>query len=101
MSINKHQVWKRKCYNLDFVLNFFTLRNEKNNIFSSKNKVYKEITFEKISSKTSLDIEYLENLIENLIISKEIDAVINGDTLIFRKTIPESKKREMGTASKK
>ena len=62
---------------------------------------YKEITFEKISSKTSLDIEYLENLIENLIISKEIDAVINGDTLIFRKTIPESKKREMGTASKK
>jgi len=62
---------------------------------------YEEITFEKISSKTGLDIEYLENLIENLIISKEIDAVINGHTLIFRKTITESKKREIGTASKK
>jgi hypothetical protein len=62
---------------------------------------YKEITFEKISSKTGLDIEYLENLIENLIISKEIDAEIIGDTLIFKKSISESKIRELGIASRR
>jgi len=53
---------------------------------------YKEINFEKISSKVGLEIKYLENIVENMIINKEIDAEIHGDTLSFKKTIPELKK---------
>ncbi|MFX0074710.1 MAG: leucine-rich repeat domain-containing protein [Candidatus Hermodarchaeota archaeon] len=58
---------------------------------------YKEITFEKISSKTGLGIEYLENLVEDLIFNREIDAKIDGGTLIFKKAVPVSniKQREI------
>lgn len=62
--------------------------------------VYKEINFEKISSKIGLEIKYLGNLVEDMIINKEIDAEINGDTLIFKKAIPESKKEEKKLALK-
>jgi hypothetical protein len=48
-----------------------------------------------------LDIEYLENLVEDLIFSKEINAEINGDTLIFKKSVPVSKIREIGITPKK
>ena len=43
-------------------------------------------------SKTGLDIEYLENLVEDMIINKEVEAEIHGNTLIFKKIVPESKK---------
>lgn len=54
--------------------------------------VYKEIKLEKISSKVGLEIKYIENIVEDMIINKEIDAEIHGDTLSFKKTIPEIKK---------
>jgi len=62
--------------------------------------VYKEINFEKLSSKIGLESKYLENIVEDLIFNKEIDAEIHGDTLIFEKTIPESKKEEKKIALK-
>ena len=62
--------------------------------------VYKEIKLEKISSKIGLEIKSLENIVEDMIINKEIDAAIHGDTLSFKKTIPESKKEEKKLALK-
>jgi len=53
--------------------------------------VYKEIKIDKISSKIGLDLEYIENLIEEMIINKEIEAEIDEDSLIFKKSIPKSK----------
>ncbi len=53
--------------------------------------VYKEIKIDKISSRIGLDLEYILNLIEEMIINKEIKAEINENILIFKKSTPESK----------
>jgi len=68
------------------------IRNEAIQHIKKLSIAYKEIKFEKMSSKTGLDIEYLENLIEEMIINKEVEAEIHGNTLIFKKIVPESKK---------
>ena len=47
--------------------------------------IYSEITFDKIISKTGIDLSKLESLIEKMIYNKEIDAQINGNKLIFKR----------------
>ncbi|MFX1572638.1 MAG: leucine-rich repeat domain-containing protein [Promethearchaeota archaeon] len=48
-------------------------------------KIYSEITFEKIMSKTGINLEELEHLIETMIFNKEINAQISGTKLIFKR----------------
>jgi len=68
------------------------IKDKANQYIKKLSIAYKEINFEKISSKIGLEIKYLENIVEDMIINKEIDAEIHGDTLSFKKTIPELKK---------
>ena len=52
--------------------------------------IYSEITLEKIISKTGVEKNKLESLIENMIFNKEIDAHISGNNLIFKREIIKS-----------
>jgi len=51
--------------------------------------IYSEIPFEKIISKTGMESNKLEPLIENMIFNKEINAQISGNILIFKKGMPK------------
>ncbi|MFO8019264.1 MAG: NosD domain-containing protein [Promethearchaeia archaeon] len=55
-------------------------------------KIYTEITFSKLSSKTGLKTGTLEDLIEEMIISGEIEAKIKKETIIFQKENQKSEK---------
>ena len=55
--------------------------------------IYSEITLEKIRSKTGIEKNKLESLIENIIFNKEIDAHISGNKLIFKREIIKSMPR--------
>jgi len=54
--------------------------------------VYKEIQFHKIITKTGLKMEFLEELLEEMIMKGELKARISGDSLVFTKSKSEKKK---------
>jgi len=49
--------------------------------------IYSEIKLKKIISKTGIEKNKLESLIENMIFNKEIDAHISGNKLIFKREL--------------
>lgn len=68
-----------------------------NKIIFRISKIYEEITLEKLSHKTQVDIEELEKLLEEMIISKKIKAYIRRDYVIFEKEVEvELVKKQIG-----
>jgi len=65
-------------------------RNETIQYIKKLPSIYSEIRFEKIISKTGIEANKVESLIENMIFNKEIEAHISGNTLIFKREIRKS-----------
>lgn len=64
------------------------LREKSREIIKKLPKIYKEITFERLSSRTGLKKDNLENLLEEMIYNEEIDAKIRKNVLVFEMETP-------------
>ncbi len=64
------------------------IREKGREIVKKLPKIYKEITFERLSSRTGLKKDILENLLEEMIYKEEINAKIRKNVLVFEMETP-------------
>lgn len=64
------------------------IREKSREIIKKLPKIYKEITFERLSSRTGLKKDILENLLVEMINNEEINAKIRKNVLVFEMETP-------------
>lgn len=86
ISRRTKEISPKETYDLDL--------DEFNENISRISQIYKEITLEKLSKKTKIKIEDLEDLLEKMIITNKIKAFISRDSIVFERGIIGSSQKE-------